>query len=85
MIIQKQKKELDTQIEAVKDDLIAYARNLGVEVVFGSNKKATVSIRKDIAFPAKNTEEREALIQLLKAEGLWGEVEDLDIFALQDM
>ncbi|HQC10885.1 MAG TPA: PD-(D/E)XK nuclease family protein [Smithellaceae bacterium] len=82
-VLSEQKKELDTQIEAVKDDLIAYARNLGVEVVFGSNKKATVSIRKDIAFPAKNTEEREALIQLLKAEGLWGEVEDLDIFALK--
>jgi len=81
--LSKQKKELDVQIEAVKDDLIAYARNLGVEVVFGSNKKATISIRKDIVLPAKHTEEREALIKLLKSDGLWGEVEDLDIHALK--
>jgi len=78
-----QKKELEVLIDAVKEDLIAYARNLGVEVVFGSNKKATVSIGQDIAFPAKHTAEREELINLLKQEGLWGKVEDLDIFALK--
>ncbi len=38
----------------------------------------------DIAFPAKHTEQREELVQLLKREGLWGEVEDLDIFALKE-
>ena len=78
-----QKKELEVLMDAVKEDLIAYARNLDVEVVFGSNNKATVSIGKDIAFPAKHTAEREEMISLLKQEGLWGEVEDLDIFALK--
>ena len=78
-----QKKELDEKIEAVKQDLIEYSKKLGVEVVFGSEKKAKISMSKDIAFPAKHTEQREELVQLLKQEGLWGEVEDLDIFALK--
>lgn len=77
------KKELDAKIEAVKNDLIAYSKNVGVEVVFGSNKKATISISKDISFPAKNSKERADLIELLKKEGLWGEVEDLDVYALR--
>jgi len=78
-----QKKELDEKIEAVKQDLIEYAKKLGVEVVFGAEKKAKISMSTDIAFPAKHTEQREELIRLLKQEGLWGEVEDLDIFALK--
>lgn len=76
-------KSLNEKIEAIKQDLIAYAKSLGVEVVFGSEKKANISMSNDIAFPAKHTAEREELIQLLKQEGLWGEVEDLDIFALK--
>ncbi|MCE5210923.1 MAG: PD-(D/E)XK nuclease family protein [Deltaproteobacteria bacterium] len=76
-------KALNEKIEAVKQDLIEYAKMLGVEVVFGSAKKANISMSNDIAFPAKHTDEREELIQLLKREGLWGEVEDLDIFALK--
>ncbi len=78
-----QKKELDEKIEAVKQGLIDYAKKLGVEVVFGSEKKAKIFRSTDIAFPAKHTEQREELVQLLKQQGLWGEVEDLDIFALK--
>jgi len=78
-----QKKELEEKIEAVKQDIIAYAQKLGVEVVFGSDKKASVSIGKDIAFPAKHSAQREELIKFLKEEGLWGDVEDLDVFALK--
>ncbi len=54
-----------------------------MEVVFGSDKKATISISKDVSFPAKNSEEREELVKLLKDEGLWGEVEDLDVYTLK--
>lgn len=78
-----QKKELEEKIEVVKQDLITYAAKLEVEIVFGSGKKATVSISKDISFPAKYSEQRDELINLLKQEGLWGDVEDLDVFALK--
>jgi putative RecB family exonuclease len=77
------KKELETKIEAIKEDLIAYSKKLGVEVVFGSDKQATIAISKNISFPAKHSEKREELVKLLKEEGLWGEVEDLDIYALK--
>jgi len=77
------KKELDTKIETIKQDLIAYSKKLGVDVVFGSGTKATISISNDISFPAKRSAEREELVKFLKEEGLWGEVEDLDIFALK--
>ena len=76
-------KALNEKIDAVKQDLIEYAKGLGVEVVFGSEKKANISMSNDIAFPAKHTAEREELIGLLKRERLWGDVEDLDVFALK--
>ena len=82
-VLSEQKKELEERIDAIKQDLIDYAKEIGVEVVFGSGKKATVSIRKDIDFPAKHSDERAELISLLKQEGLWGDVEDLDVFALK--
>lgn len=77
------KKELDDKIEEIKNDLIAYSKNLGVDVVFGSNKKATISISNDISFPPKRSAEREELVKILKEEGLWGEVVDLDVSALK--
>lgn len=82
-VLSAQKKELEAKIDAIKQELIDYAQQIGVEVVFGSDKKASVSISKNITFPAKQTAERKELIKLLKEEGLWGEVEDLDIFALK--
>ena len=77
------KRELEEKIEAVKQDIITYAQKLSVDVVFGTDKRASVSINKDIAFPAKHSAERNELIKLLKEEGLWGDVEDLDVFALK--
>ena len=82
-VLSEQKKELEERIDAIKHGIIDYAKQIGVEVVFGSGKKATVSIRKDIDFPAKNSDERAKLISLLKQEGHWGDVEDLDVFALK--
>jgi len=82
-ILSEQKKELEEKIDAIKHGIIDYAKQIGVEVVFGSGKKATVSIRKDVDFPAKHSDERAELISLLKQEGLWGDVEDLDGFALK--
>ena len=82
-VLSEQKRDLEERIDAIKQDLIAYAKQIGVEVVFGSGKKATVSISKDIEYPAKHLEERAELINLLKQEGLWGDVEDLDLVALK--
>ena len=82
-VLSEQKKELEERIDAIKQDLIDYAKQIGVEVVFGSGKKATISISKNIEYPAKHSDERAKLISLLKQEGLWGDVEDLDVFALK--
>jgi hypothetical protein len=82
-VLSVQKKDLEERIDAIKQDLIDYAKQIGVEVVFGSGKKATVSVGKNIDFPAKHSDERAELISLLKQEGLWGDVEDLDVFALK--
>ena len=82
-VLSEQKKELEERIDAIKHGIIDYAKQIGVEVVFGSGKKATVSIRKDIGFTAKHSDERAELISLLKQEGLWGDVEDLDVFVLK--
>ncbi len=50
-----------------KDKLIAYAKQFGIDVVYGSNKKCSVKEFDKIVMP----EDREELIGALKKKGVW--------------
>ncbi len=56
--------------EEFKDKLIAYAKQFGIDVVYGSNKKCSVKEFDKIVMP----EDREKFIQLIKDKGLWEEL-----------
>ncbi len=60
-------KELQDEEEKMKADLIEFAKQKGLDVVYGSNMKASVKDLKKIALP----EEKEELIELIKKKGLW--------------
>lgn len=77
------KKEIETELDKIKEAVIEFAKKKGVEVVFGSNNKLSISYSKKFKFPAKGSEEREQLDLLLKKLKKWPEVSTLDTFALE--
>ncbi len=74
--------ESEEELEKIKQALIAFCEREGVSVVFGSENKVTVKEQESLRFPAKNTDERKKLAELLKQAGKWDEVTELDLFAL---
>ena len=63
-LVEKQTKE---RIEELKDEIILFAKQKGIEVVFGSNKKAAVKEYLSVVLP----EDKTKLIALLKRKGLY--------------
>jgi len=55
--------------EEFKDNLIKYAKQFGVDIIYGSNMKCSVKEFDKIVLP----EEKEEFIKLLKDKGLWEE------------
>lgn len=78
----KLKKELEEELEKVKEALIIYAKKKEVDIVFGSDMKAKVKIEEKLKFPGKNDEKIEELKKVLKELGKWEEVTMLDNYAL---
>ncbi|MCK5282514.1 MAG: PD-(D/E)XK nuclease family protein [Nanoarchaeota archaeon] len=69
--IKKQKKEL-------KENLIKFAKQKEVDVVFGSNKKASVKPYDKVVYP----EDKAELVNLIKSKGLYDELSSLNYFKL---
>ena len=63
------KKESEEKIEKIKDELILFSKQKGIDVVFGSNNKASVKEFEKIVLP----EDRKKFISLLKKKGLYEE------------
>jgi len=78
----RHKKEAEEKLQKLKEALITFCQREEVAVVFGSDKKITVSEFELIKFPPKNTEERKVLLEILKRIGKLDEVLDLDVFTL---
>jgi len=65
--------------EEFKDKLITYAKQFGVDVVYGSNKKCSVKEFDKIVLP----EDKKELIKLLKEKGLWDEMSMLNSWKIK--
>jgi len=64
--------ELKKQDEEFKENLIAYAKQFDIDIVYGSNKKCTVKEFDKIVMP--EGEDKEKFIELLKKKGLYEEL-----------
>lgn len=68
-LIKKQISELQEEEDKLKEDLISFAKQKGLDTVYGSNMKASVKDLKKIALP----EDKDKIIKLIKSKGLWDE------------
>lgn len=75
-------KEIGELIEALKNDIVEFAKQKGLDAIYGKDRKVTVSERTGVIFPAAGDEKREALEKILKCYGKWDEISSLDTRAL---
>jgi len=75
--------EIDEELEEIKEAVIKYAGNIGVEVVTGSDHKLKITSSEKINVPGKGTKERESLIELLNRLNKLEEVSALDAAELK--
>lgn len=75
--------EIDEELEEIKEAVIQYAGNIGVEVVIGSDHKLKIASSEKINLPGKGTKERESLIELLSQLNRLEEVSVFDAAELK--
>ncbi|MAG02618.1 hypothetical protein CMI42_04735 [Candidatus Pacearchaeota archaeon] len=68
--VKTQLTELKKKDEEYKESLVQYAKQFGIDVVYGSNKKCSVKEIDKVVMP----EDKDELIQLLKEKGVWDEM-----------
>ena len=77
--LQEIKKESEIKIEGIKNDLVEFAKQKEIDVVFGTDKKCSVKEYDKIIFP---DEKKEELLKLIKDKGLYDEFSSLNYFKL---
>ena len=68
--LQAQQKEIEEKLNELKARLIEFAKQKEVNVVYGSNRKASVKPYWNVVYP----EDKEELINLIKKKGLYEEL-----------
>jgi len=76
-------KEIDNELEKLKEVVIKYATSEGWEVIMGSDHKLKISEKQKISFPPKNSEARKTLEDILRQLNKIEEVSTLDTYALE--
>jgi len=71
--------ELKKSDEEFKKKLIQYAKQFGIDIVYGSNKKCSVKEIDKVVLP----EDKEELINLLKEKGIWDDLSMINFMKLQ--
>lgn len=74
--------KLEIDLEKIREALIAFAEKENVEMVFGSEMKASVRSYPKLSFPKKNDLNREKFENLIKQLGLWKQLETVDVYEL---
>ncbi len=77
-------KELESQLEGLKEKIFEYANQHGFEVVQGTNCKLRLKTEEKISFPSKSSPERKELEKLIQKHNLWAEFSELDIYKLKN-
>ncbi len=72
-------KELEDERDILREDLIAFAKSKGIDIIYGSNMKCSVKEFDKIVLP----EDKEELIKMLKEKGIWDEFSSINFMRLQ--
>lgn len=74
--------DLYAEMDKIHEALVHYAAKEHIDVVYGTNQKIRIKTTKRYKFPSKHSVKRKQLIDILKKNGKWGEVDQLDTSTL---
>ena len=80
--LDEHRREAEGELIKLREALIAFCEKKSVQVVFGSHNKVSVKESEYIRFPGKDTEERQALVDVLEKIGRLKDVSEPDPFTL---
>jgi len=80
--LDEHRKEAEDKLEKLREALIAFCEREEVSVVFGSDNKIMVKESEYIKLPAKNSDERKELNEVLRGIEKLDDVSELDVHAL---
>lgn len=81
----EQSSEVEEKLTKIREALLAYCKKEGVDVVFGSDVKATVRSYPKLSFPKKGDINREGFVEVLKKIGLFEQLAAPDVYELAKM
>jgi len=70
--VKSRKKEIEDREDKLKEELIAFAKQKGIDIIYGSNMKANIKEFDKLVLP-ENEEDYKKFIELLKSKGHWEE------------
>ena len=82
--IKAKKKEIEEKEDALKEDLIAFAKQKGVDVVYGSNMKAGVKEYERFSMP-EDEDEKKKFLELVKKKGLWEDLATINALRISSL
>jgi putative RecB family exonuclease len=77
--------KLNEKLEKIREALIAYAKDKGLNTVFGSDVKASISSYPKLSFPKKGDPNQERFFEMIKKIGLWDQLSTVDVYELAKM
>ncbi|MDI6845884.1 MAG: PD-(D/E)XK nuclease family protein, partial [Candidatus Saccharicenans sp.] len=77
------KKEIESELEKLKEAIVAYAEKNGMQRVYGSDFYLTLRKQERYQIPAVGEEERLILENIIKEAGLWERFSALDRYSLE--
>ncbi|MBT3362108.1 MAG: PD-(D/E)XK nuclease family protein [Chloroflexi bacterium] len=80
--LKEKESEIKREIEEIKESILSYVKQEGVEVVKGSDRKIKVKFNHKLKLPGKNDPGRADLDKIIQENGMWNEVSQLDISSL---
>jgi putative RecB family exonuclease len=83
--LKNQIEKLEIDIEKLREALLTFAQKESVEVIYGSDMKASVKSYPKLSFPKKYDSNREAFEKIIKQLGLWEQLATVDVYELAKM
>lgn len=78
-------KENEEKLEELKEELLKFSRQKGLERIYGSDISVSVKSYPKLSFPKKEDQDREQFIDMIKKIGLWDQLATVDVYELTKM
>lgn len=78
-------KEIDSELEKLKDAIIYYSKKNNYEKLFGTDKSLLVKQYDSYKFPDKDSQKRKDFEKLVKESNLWSELSDLSYIKVSNL